>query len=410
MRIQLICAAFPPFGKGGGPATSALIARGLVAAGHQVEVITASDTPLDETRDGYHVRSIGSPNLYADYWQPRPGWKKAAWHVLENFNPRAYLRMRREIRRFAPDLVATVSIENVNVATWLAARRAGVPVLHFLHSYFLLCWRGSLFRDGARCVARCGSCRALSIGKEALSRHVDAVAGESRFVIDAHRAHGLFGAASRFVVPTPATADGAIAEPAARGQAPVVTIGYIGNISAEKGVATLAVAARALVARHGEAVRFVVAGSGAPALMAELAQAFPGAATRFLGWCRPEDFYAEVDLVVVPSLWDEPYGRVSVEPLQHGIPVIVARSGGLPENIVDGVSGRSFEAGDAAALATILGELVADRAALAALSRGAAARASDYGFDRFVGRLDAMAEAVVAAKRLPATMHAWSPT
>lgn len=393
MRVQLICAAFPPFGKGGGPATSALIARGLVAAGHEVEVVTASDAPLDERRDGYRVHSIGSPNLYADYWTRHPAWQRVVWHMLENFNPRAYRRVRRAIRAFRPDVLATVSIENVNVASWAAARAEGLRPVHFLHSHFLLCWRGSMFRGGARCAGRCGSCRALSAGKTRLSRLVGTVVGESRAVIDTHRAHGLFAGADSVVLPTPARPVGTPAQGATRPRGGPLTIGYIGTISGEKGVETLARAARMLALRHPGAVRFLVAGSGDAAIETRLRAIFPADATRFLGWADPDAFYAEVDVVVVPSEWDEPYGRVSVEPLGHGVPVVAARSGGLVENVDDGVSGLTFAPGDADDLAAVLDRLVAEPGWVAALSRGAAARAPLYGFDPFVAKLDALVRA-----------------
>ena len=38
-------------------------------------------------------------------------------------------------------------------------------------------------------------------------------------------------------------------------------------------------------------------------------------------------------MLVVPSTWPEPFGRVAVEGMAAGLPVIVADSGGLPEVI-----------------------------------------------------------------------------
>lgn len=54
--------------------------------------------------------------------------------------------------------------------------------------------------------------------------------------------------------------------------------------------------------------------------------------------------YKECDIVVVPSLWNEPFGQVAVEAMIHGKPVIVSSSGGLPEVIGEG--GLVFRGGD----------------------------------------------------------------
>src|SRR6478752_5838525 len=180
MRVLLICAAFPPLGKGGGPVSSQLLARGLADRGNVVRVLTVGDAEDLRDEGGIEVLTIRSPNVYWNYWKPNPITAKLAWHALENFNPRALLRMRREIRDYKPDVVATISIENINVASWLAARLERTPVAHVIYSYFLMCWRGTLFRGDRNCEKRCATCVASSPGKKLMSRYVDGVMGESQ--------------------------------------------------------------------------------------------------------------------------------------------------------------------------------------------------------------------------------------
>ncbi|MDA8913605.1 glycosyltransferase [Amylibacter sp.] len=43
--------------------------------------------------------------------------------------------------------------------------------------------------------------------------------------------------------------------------------------------------------------------------------------------------YNSVDIFLVPSEWDEPFGRVPVEALLHECPVLVSSKGGLPESV-----------------------------------------------------------------------------
>jgi glycosyltransferase involved in cell wall biosynthesis len=50
--------------------------------------------------------------------------------------------------------------------------------------------------------------------------------------------------------------------------------------------------------------------------------------------------------VVMPSLWPETFGRIPVEANRLGVPAIVSSAGGLPETIVDGITGYIFKAGD----------------------------------------------------------------
>jgi glycosyltransferase involved in cell wall biosynthesis len=55
--------------------------------------------------------------------------------------------------------------------------------------------------------------------------------------------------------------------------------------------------------------------------------------------------------VVMPSIWPEPFGRIPVEANRLGVPAVVSSAGGLPETIVNGVTGYIFKAGDASDLA-----------------------------------------------------------
>jgi glycosyltransferase involved in cell wall biosynthesis len=64
------------------------------------------------------------------------------------------------------------------------------------------------------------------------------------------------------------------------------------------------------------------------------------------------------DVVVVPSLWDEPCARVIIETLATGRPPVVSRTGGSPE-LLDGEFERFLvEPGDAGMLASVLAGLV----------------------------------------------------
>ncbi|WP_020180165.1 glycosyltransferase family 4 protein [Methylopila sp. M107] len=390
-RILMACAAFPPFIDGGGPISAMMVAKLLIAAGHEVEVVNVSGEDRHEIFDGVPVRRLKSLNVDWNYRLPRPAWKKALWHALENFNPRAFFVMRREMRRFRPDLVLTDSIENVNVATWAAAKSLGLPTVHILRSAFLLCWKASMRKGGDNCGRACGSCQASSYGKKLTSRFVDAVVGETQFIVGRHLEHAYFPNATAHVVP------GAIKEIVARAprEAPKgrpVRFGFIGVLDPVKGLDTLAAAAHRLAGVDAE---FLIAGTGFGDYADGLAATFPVASTRFLGWTKPADFFPQVDVLVVPSLFREPFGRVAIEAFAHGVPVIAARSGGLPETIEPGHNGDVFAPGDDAELAAKLAAITAQPEIIERLSAGALASAEKYltpriaaGFDQVFASLD----------------------
>jgi glycosyltransferase involved in cell wall biosynthesis len=84
---------------------------------------------------------------------------------------------------------------------------------------------------------------------------------------------------------------------------------------------------------------------------------------RPLGWVEHADMpglYAEADICVVPSVWDEPWGIVALEAMASERPVCASRAGGLAEIVADGETGPLFERGDAGALAAALDRLLDD--------------------------------------------------
>jgi glycosyltransferase involved in cell wall biosynthesis len=46
--------------------------------------------------------------------------------------------------------------------------------------------------------------------------------------------------------------------------------------------------------------------------------------------------YVMTQTVIIPSQWEEPFGRIAVEAMHSGIPVIASRTGGLVESVGDG--------------------------------------------------------------------------
>src|SRR4051812_41990742 len=48
---------------------------------------------------------------------------------------------------------------------------------------------------------------------------------------------------------------------------------------------------------------------------------------------KPADYFALTRLLVVPSVWEEPFGRVAAEAMINGIPPLVSDRGSLPHVI-----------------------------------------------------------------------------
>ena len=148
-------------------------------------------------------------------------------------------------------------------------------------------------------------------------------------------------------------------------------VGFVGTLAWHKGVHVLVDALHHLpegsceVLLFGDLTTF-------PDYVARLRASAEGRPVHFRGGFRPQDagaVYAEIDILVVPSLWPENSPLVIHEAFQAGVPIVAARTGGVPALLGEGRHGLLYDPESSAALAEALGELLRDPARAEALVR-----------------------------------------
>ena len=71
-------------------------------------------------------------------------------------------------------------------------------------------------------------------------------------------------------------------------------------------------------------------------------------------------YYDHSQIMLVPSLWLEPFGLVVAEAMARGLPVIASNVGGPAEILTHGINGLLVEAGDERAMALAISQLIND--------------------------------------------------
>jgi glycosyltransferase involved in cell wall biosynthesis len=138
---------------------------------------------------------------------------------------------------------------------------------------------------------------------------------------------------------------------------------YYGRLDPEKGIDVLLDGWRRLGMREGEGTLLIV---GSPSAHLEdgarIQDALQASAPPGCVWLPAQAdvvvLLHAADVVVVPSLWDEPCARVIVETLSTGRPVLVTRTGGSPEMLTGEFERFLLEPGDAGMITTALESLV----------------------------------------------------
>jgi glycosyltransferase involved in cell wall biosynthesis len=108
--------------------------------------------------------------------------------------------------------------------------------------------------------------------------------------------------------------------------------------------------------------------------------------------------YEAADIVVYPTVGEEPYGLVPLEAMSAGRPVVATRSGGIRETVVDGETGFLVDRGDAVALADRVAALLDQPLSAVRMGeRGRQRAVAEFGVERFIDKLLASYAGDVAA-------------
>ncbi|MHB1658401.1 glycosyltransferase family 4 protein [Acidithiobacillus sp. 'AMD consortium'] len=365
MKILHLNTFDDPVDGGGAEVVLWELIRGLASAGHANVLLATCDQPgLQRTeRDGIPIWRAGLRNLY---WPgnriPKGAALRAMWHAFDSYNLWMQDHLLRVLRTERPDVVTVHGLSGWSAASWKTIQSQGIPIVQVLHDHYLLCPRATMFKKGRTCEKQCTSCHLLRIRHPNLSNALSAVVGVSRYILDRHMALGYFQDVALRQVIHNVRSPGALGldEPSPVRESPTgLRIGFIGQLVPAKGVDILIGAFKAAVLPDAE---LWIAGSGKPDYEASLRKNAASTPVRFLGRVPPRDFYPQVDIVVVPSLWQEPLGLVVAEALAFGKPVIASKRGGIPEMIKDGETGLLFDPNRPEDLQESLHHLGSDRA------------------------------------------------
>ena len=295
-----------------------------------------------------------------------------------NFHLHHYPAIGRHIRDFQPDIVH-IDEEPYNMATWQAlyhAKRVNAKSLFFS-------WQ-NIKRDYMP---------PFSWGEQWVFNNIDYALAGTDDAGDVMRAKGYRGRVA--IIPQFGT-DGRLFQPAESYEKRPFTIGFIARIVPEKGIEVLL---RAVTQLAGDWHLRLVGGGPAVDEMRALTQSLNIAdKVAFAGQLPSTDLPAEyhkIDALVLPSLtrpnWKEQFGRVIIEAMASGVPVIGSESGAIPTVIAD--AGLIVPEGDTTALAQSIQQLMDNPALRAGLIQ--------QGRERFLTHFthESIAQATVAVYR-----------
>ena len=117
---------------------------------------------------------------------------------------------------------------------------------------------------------------------------------------------------------------------------------------------------------------------------------------KFLGWRQDiNELMPVFDMLVLPSL-NEGMGRVLVEAMAAGKPVVASRVGGIPDLIQDGYNGYLVPPADQQALAEAILKLLNDRDRARLMGQRGKKRCQQFSLDAMIAKLDNLYSGLIA--------------
>ena len=270
-------------------------------------------------------------------------------------------------------------------AIYHAATAHNVPVVQTLHNYRLICPAATLFRDGHLCEECVGKVPFPAIQHKCYrgSRMASALTAA---MLTGHRALGSYDkhvsryiALSEYVrnkfILSGMPAEKIAIKPNFLGRDPGVGSGegqyclFAGRLTEEKGVRTLLDAWQ----RFAPKLPLRIVGQGPLGAVAEAAAA-QSSNIQFSPWVeKPKllQYLKGATLLIVPSLWYEPFSVTLLEAFATGLPVVASRLGTLASLVEHGRTGLHFTPGDPADLAAQVDKALEDPVALRAMRKSA---------------------------------------
>ena len=386
MRILQLVHQYMPDYVGGTEFYTRWLSHTLIQRGHPVSIFyrrSAEGVGQDHRlENGVHV------------WTTWAGLLSPTRRFLATFRaPRITRAFDQVVEETHPDLVHIQHLMGLPAALSHSVQERRIPVVITLHDYWWVCANAQLLTNysqqvcaGPRAYLNCARCAlaradharlwpalppaaALLAWRNHLLRQTiqaaDRLIAPSEFVRRWYASHGA--PVDRLVTIPHGLEYPAHRSPRRRRPDEPLRISYIGGLSWQKGVHVLVEAFRGIQ----EAGELWIAGDESfdPAYVAELrARAAPG--VRFLGRLTRDAVWetlAQVDVVVVPSLWYETFSFIVSEAFAMGIPVVASHFGPLADRARDNVDGLLVPPGNVSAWRATLQRLAREPDLLARL-------------------------------------------
>lgn len=329
MRIIIINSLYYPHKVGGAEVSVQMLAEDVARQGNDVLVLTLHDDKYirKENINGVNVEYLPLRNVY---WPFSGGVQhrinKLRWHIKDLYNREMIDVVESRINEFKPDVVHTNNLSGFSVGIWKLLSQLKIPLVHTTRDYYLFHPNSTLFKNGKNMSLNNILVRFNKYYKGVMSNHVDVMVGISDYIKNLHKDNAFGKKAYYTYIHNPinkiSLTNKNILDPES------VKVGFLGRLTSDKGFDEFI----ELSNKYKGIFVFIAAGNtdsskGSKRLLEEAKQN----GILVLGYVPVDEFLSKIDVLLLPTKWNEPFGRVVAEAALAGKPVYTNLNGGVSE-------------------------------------------------------------------------------
>jgi glycosyltransferase involved in cell wall biosynthesis len=339
MKVMIVNSLYWPNIIGGAEKSTQIIAENLKKSGIETVVVTVSDKEKVDYVNGVKVYYVYHSSVYWSYYsKTKKAFIRALWHIASLYNFSILERIDRILKKERPDVVNTNNLSEFSVGIWKVIKKNNIPIVHTLRDFSLVCPRATLFKGNDICRRKNLICILMLNFRRLFSKYVDSVVGNSNFVLNEHIDSGFFKDSKKYVVYNSLETE--VINPDIKKTGEKLNFGFIGHMSFHKGIEFLL-----KVFKENNIGELHVFGKGVTSWYEKyLEEKYKSEKIIFHGFQKTKEAFKMIDILIVPSLWNDPLPRVIYEAYSYGVPVIGSDRGGIPEIIDTGKTGFIFKA------------------------------------------------------------------
>lgn len=329
MKILIVNTYYYPNMIGGTEQSIKLLAEGLKEKGHDVYVLTG-DKQYEKYEEINDIKIIR-----LDLSNKKNIIQRSSRKILEFNNISIRHKLSKILEEINPDIIHTNNLFYISPIIWKIAKERNIKVVHTLRDYWGICPKCTLLnRKNKICNEGNILCKIHKLNYKSKSKYVNVVTSPSKFTLDLYNKNNLYNNIPNKLIYNAIDIDledhRDLVNKKLNSIPEKIKFVFMGSLETHKGIEFLIETFKKI---ENNNIELIICGDGSlksyveESCILDKRIVYKGKVNNV----QKIEILKSCNVMVVPSIWYEPFGRVVIEGYKYAMPVIACKMGGIKE-------------------------------------------------------------------------------